>query len=58
VVESPNQQVKLFVQAKCYKSALIVSVLHAPGWKPLLYLIGTVIAGVSGVQYIPHLPWW
>jgi hypothetical protein len=56
VVESPNQQVKLFVQAKCYKSALIVSVLHAPGWKPLLCLIGSIVAGIFGVQHIPHLP--
>ena len=55
MVEFPNQQVKLFVEAKRYKSALAVSVLHAPGWKPLLYLVGVIASTVFGV---PHLPWW
>jgi len=56
VVESPNQQVKLFVEAKRYKSALVVSVLHAPGWKPLMYLLGLIATTAFGAQHIPHLP--
>lgn len=57
MVESHNQQVKLFVEAKRYKSALVISMLHAPGWNSLMYLLGGIANTVFRVQHIPHLPW-